>query len=176
VRKIPNRFDADALHSAAGALPPATEVKAIEACTVDGKAVSRRNPGHSDAGKRLGAMRCAAIPSSGKSANVLRKTSVCNRHCRKPRNAASGESCAPCMKNSYAMAASVSQPTANAASLRAGITQASPTVSRMAARNRSMRDQIGRSQVMQSLVTLTGNRLRLVIVNSAHRYYCNRIS
>ena len=31
VRKTPSRFEAEALHSAAGTLPPATDVKAIEA-------------------------------------------------------------------------------------------------------------------------------------------------
>src|SRR5271165_1613607 len=41
VRKTPRRFDAEALHNAAGTLPPATEVKAIEACTVEGSVVSR---------------------------------------------------------------------------------------------------------------------------------------
>src|ERR1700760_4168977 len=95
VRKIPKRFDADALHIAAGTLPRATEVKAIEACTVDGKAVKRSSPAQSGAGKRLGAKRWAAVPSSGKSTNVLRKTMMCNRHCRRPRKAASGDRCAP---------------------------------------------------------------------------------
>ena len=36
VRPMPMRFDADALHTAAGTLPPAIEVKAIEDCTVEG--------------------------------------------------------------------------------------------------------------------------------------------
>ena len=45
VRKMPKRFDVDALHKAAGTLPPATDVKAIEACTVEGRAVSSMQPG-----------------------------------------------------------------------------------------------------------------------------------
>jgi hypothetical protein len=52
------------------------------------------------------------------------------------------------MKNSNAMAAGVSQPTATAMSPRAGKSEASPTVSSMAARKRSMRDQRERSRIM----------------------------
>src|ERR1700724_3276262 len=112
VTKTPSRFEAEALHSAAGTLPPATDVKAIEACTVEGSAVSRITPAQSASGRKLGARKRAEIPSSGNSANVLRNTIVCSRQCRAPRNATSGESFAPCMKNNSAMAASVSQPTA----------------------------------------------------------------
>src|ERR1700722_10704749 len=130
VRKTPSRFDAEALHSAAGTLPPATDVKAIEDCTVEGNAVSRISPAQSGSGSKFGASRRAVTPSSGNSANVLRNTIECNRQCRAPRRATSGESCAPCMKNSSAMAASVSQPTATAGSPRAGITEAKATVSR----------------------------------------------
>ena len=36
VRKMPSKFEAEALHTAAGTLPRAIEVKAIDDCTVDG--------------------------------------------------------------------------------------------------------------------------------------------
>ncbi|MOA67405.1 hypothetical protein D3C78_1945670 [compost metagenome] len=35
--KIPNRLDAEALHTAAATLPPASEVKAMADCTVAGR-------------------------------------------------------------------------------------------------------------------------------------------
>ncbi|MCY1432464.1 hypothetical protein D3C76_1309570 [compost metagenome] len=38
VRKTPSRLDAEALHTAAGMLPRASEVKAMDDCTVAGKA------------------------------------------------------------------------------------------------------------------------------------------
>jgi hypothetical protein len=44
VRNIPRRLDAEALHSAAATFPPAIDVKATEACTVEGKVQRNRRP------------------------------------------------------------------------------------------------------------------------------------
>jgi hypothetical protein len=153
VRTTPTRLEAVALHIAAGTLPPATDVKTIEACTVEGSAVRRINPAHSGAGKKLGARKRADIPSNGNSANVPRNTMMCSRQCRAPTSACSGESFAPCRKNSSTIAASASKLTAVAAWPRAGITAAKATVSRIAARNLSMCDQMERSKSISSLVS-----------------------
>lgn len=75
---------------------------------------------------------------------MLTNTIACSRQCRAPRSTNSGESRAPCKKNNNAMEALVSQLTAAAASVRAGINAAKATVSRIAARNFSMRDQAER--------------------------------
>ena len=152
VRKTPARLEAVALHIAAGTLPPATDVKTIDACTVEGNAVSRINPAHNGPGRKPGARKRADIPSNGNSANVLRNTITCSRQCRAPTRASSGESFAPCMKNSSTIAPSASQLTASPASPRAGITAAKATVNRMAARNVSMRDQTERSKIIWGLV------------------------
>ena len=42
--KIPNRLDADAAQIAAGILPRAIEVNAIDDCTVDGKVHKNSTP------------------------------------------------------------------------------------------------------------------------------------
>src|ERR1700677_1332967 len=94
VRKTPSRFDAEALHIAAGTLPPATEVKAIEDCNVEGSAVSRISPAQSGSGSNPGASKRAEIPSSGNSAKVLRNTVERGRQCRAPPSVTSGDSCA----------------------------------------------------------------------------------
>jgi hypothetical protein len=44
VSATPTRLDSDALHSAAGTLPRAIEVKAIEDCTVDGSTQRKSRP------------------------------------------------------------------------------------------------------------------------------------
>jgi hypothetical protein len=87
VRKTPSRLDAVALHIAAGTLPPATDVKTIEACTVEGSAVSKITPAHKGPGRKPGARKRAEMPSNGNSANVLRNTVTCSRQCRAPTSA-----------------------------------------------------------------------------------------
>ncbi len=44
VRNMPKMFDAEAEQIAAGTLPPAIEVKAIDDCTVDGSTQRKRMP------------------------------------------------------------------------------------------------------------------------------------
>src|SRR5271166_267197 len=68
VKNTPSRLEAVALHIAAGTLPPATDVKTIEDCTVEGSAVSKITPAHSGPGRKLGARTRAQIPSKGNSA------------------------------------------------------------------------------------------------------------
>ena len=95
VRKTPSRFDAEALHIAAGTLPPATDVKAIEDCTVEGSAASKIKPAHSVSGSKPGASQRAETASSGNSTNVLRNTIVCSRQCRAPTSASLGRKLRP---------------------------------------------------------------------------------
>ncbi len=62
---MPNRLDAVAAHSAAGTLPRAIEVKAIEDCTVDGSTHSISTPPQSGGVSSPGASARAVSPSSG---------------------------------------------------------------------------------------------------------------
>jgi hypothetical protein len=41
---MPMMLDAEALHSAAATFPPAIDVKATDACTVEGKVQRKRSP------------------------------------------------------------------------------------------------------------------------------------
>ena len=71
VSRMPSRLEAVAAHSAAGTLPRAIEVKAIEDCTVDGSTHSSSRPVHSGGVSRPGATARAARPSAGNSRKVL---------------------------------------------------------------------------------------------------------
>ena len=104
---MPTRLDAEALHKAAATLPPAMEVNATEACTVDGSV--HRNIRPSTIG---GERACEAIirspkPASGNSAKVVAKTNKCSRQCNAPAKIAERDSRAPCRKNRSAMATDV---------------------------------------------------------------------
>ena len=67
VRKMPIRFEAEAAQTAAATLPRATEVKAIEDCTVEGRQQQEQHAGAS-VGGRIAVGSCgAARPSSGNS-------------------------------------------------------------------------------------------------------------
>src|SRR5690606_20846792 len=44
VRKIPRMFEVEAAHIAAGTLPPAIDVKAIDDCTVEGRTHRNKRP------------------------------------------------------------------------------------------------------------------------------------
>ena len=107
---MPSRLDAVAAHSAAGTLPRAIEVKAIDDCTVDGSTHSISSPAHSGGVSRPGASARAVRPSAGNSRKVLASTTACSRQCRAPASAACGASRAPCRKNISAMAAVVASP------------------------------------------------------------------
>src|SRR5258706_4080105 len=100
VRKMPIRLEADALHTAAGTLPLAIDVKAIDDCTVDGSVHRNRTPVYS-AGVTSGASTgLSARPSSGNSTNVLSRTTRCRRQCVAPATIAPRGNLAPCRKNS----------------------------------------------------------------------------
>ena len=74
VINIPIIFENEALHTAAATLPRATEVKAIEDCTVDGKKHMNRKPQYNSCpsiGTKIG---FANSPSMGNTANVIAKT------------------------------------------------------------------------------------------------------
>ena len=98
-------------------------------------------------GSRLGASQCAVIPSSGNSAKVLRNTiemqppvpRADEGRFRRKLGAVHEEQAARWRHRSASR-----RPTA--ASPRAGIREARATVSRMAARNGSMRDQTERAK------------------------------
>src|SRR5579883_525449 len=174
---VPSRFDVEALHNAAGTLPPAIDVKAIDAWMVDGSALSRINPAHNGGDSSPGAEACKPTTSSGNSTNVLRKITACSRQWRRPATAASGASRAPCMKNSSMMAALVTQAATSPASPRAGATEASATVSRMAARKGSIRESARLADMGKSLRSQASEINRsAVIVNVEYIYYGNRDS
>jgi hypothetical protein len=132
-------------------LPPASAVKAIEACTVDGRVVSRITPVQSGGENSPGNTARALTPISGKSTKVPKNTIACSRQCEAPASTACGESRAPCMKNISAMATLVAAPTAAAASPVAGISVANPTVAPSAPRNGSTREPTARNLMSASL-------------------------
>ena len=107
VSRMPSRLDAVAAHRAAGTLPRAIEVKAIDDCTVEGSTHSSSSPVHSGGVSSVGARARAARPSAGNSRKVLANTTTCSRQCRAPASAAFGCRRAPCRKNSRAIAALV---------------------------------------------------------------------
>ena len=102
---MPRRFDAVAAQSAAGTLPRAIEVKAIDACTVDGNTQSRIRPVQSSGGSKRGNIALSPRPKAGNSTKVLTNTTMCRRQWLAPASAARGASRAPCRKNSSAIAA-----------------------------------------------------------------------
>src|SRR5690625_7987204 len=83
-KTIPSKLEADALHTAAGTLPPAIEVKAMADCTVAGRAHKYRMPmtkGPPSKGSNSG---WAIQPNNGKSTKVKEKTTTCKRQCIMP--------------------------------------------------------------------------------------------
>ena len=106
-------LEAEALHTAAAMLPPATEVNAIADCTVAGKAHRYKKPMYTVNDIHEGTKKCSAKPNKGNNTNVLANTNKCKRQCPMPCLIASRDNLAPCMKNSKAIAAVVkySKPT-----------------------------------------------------------------
>ena len=88
-------LDSDALTIAAGTLPRAIEVNAIDDCTVDGTRHRNSTPVYSPGVSTDGTSTRAARPSSGKTTNVAASTSRCSRQCRSPCQASVGDSRAP---------------------------------------------------------------------------------
>ncbi len=122
VMKMPATLLRVALHTAAGTLPLAIEVKAIEDCTVDGSTHRNRIP---SSRWLLGSIQPAprariARPSAGNSTKVEAAASRCSRQWLMPATIASRDSLAPCRKNKRVMAALVTQPITTAPSPRQG--------------------------------------------------------
>ena len=133
VNPMPKRLEAVAAQSAAGTLPRAIEVKAIDDWTVEGRAQSRITPVQSGGVKSPGNSTRAPRPSAGNSMNVEAMITTCSRQCHAPAKAACGESRAPCRKNRRAMAASVAYLATTAPLPCAGQTVATPTMPTIAA-------------------------------------------
>ncbi len=103
VMNMPRMFEAEAEQIAAGTLPPATDVKAIEDCTVEGSTQRNRTPAASAGVSSVGLSRPAARPRIGKSTKVEANTTRCRRQCTRPASAVCRSMRAPCRKNSSAI-------------------------------------------------------------------------
>ena len=107
VKNIPNKLEAVALQIAAATFPFATDVNAMDDCTVDGSMHKNKIPKY-----KLGVINGARTgfstnPNNGNSAKVLTNTVKCNRQCFAPANNVSRGNFAPCMKNSSPIASVV---------------------------------------------------------------------
>src|SRR5690606_33658162 len=107
---MPIILENEALHTALATLPFATEVNAIEDCTVDGKKHMNKNPQYNSCPKTGNKIGFANSPKSGKSANVKANTTTWNFQCMMPCTTASLDSFAPCKKNKIAIAPEVMTP------------------------------------------------------------------
>src|ERR1700677_3859357 len=81
VSTIPNMLDTEALHRAAGTLPRAIEVKAIEDCTVEGSTQTNINPSARSGETHPRDNDVTTRPTTGNSTNVLARTRLCRRQC-----------------------------------------------------------------------------------------------
>ncbi len=128
VRKMPITLDRVALHTAAGTLPRAMEVKAIEDCTVEGSRHRNSTPAVMPGLIQPVPSARMTRPSTGNRTKVEAATSRCRRQWPMPAMIASRDSLAPCRKNNRVMAALVIQPNTTAPSPRQGRTLAKATV------------------------------------------------
>lgn len=110
VRKMPSRLEADALHTAAGTLPRAIDVKAMADCTVAGRQHKNRMPRYSSGVTKGSSTGLSARPSKGNIRNVAEKIVRCSFQCVRPAMMASRDRRAPCRKNSRPTAMFVIQP------------------------------------------------------------------
>ncbi|MCW0417071.1 hypothetical protein NB689_002825 [Xanthomonas sacchari] len=139
VRNTPSRLDSEALHTAAGTLPPAIEVKAIDDCTVDGSVHRNSTPMYRSGVSSQCDSGLNSRPSSGNRMKVAAKMVRCRRQCNAPATMASRDSRAPCRKNSAAIARSVTTSITDAARPCTGSSEASSTVHSSARVKGSMR-------------------------------------
>src|SRR5450830_1562205 len=84
VRKIPSKLDAEALQIAAGTLPRATDVKAMDDCTVDGSTHRNRMPRYRSGVRTNNKAGFSIRPSKGKTRKVHNSTVRCSRQCTMP--------------------------------------------------------------------------------------------
>lgn len=110
VRKMPSRLEAEALHTAAGTLPRAIEVKAMADCTVAGRQHRKRMPRYSSGVTSGSSTGFRITPSRGKIRKVAEKIVRCRRQCVMPATMASRDRRAPWRKKSRATAMLVIHP------------------------------------------------------------------
>lgn len=91
----PARFDGDAQHRAAGTLPRAIDLNAIDDCTVDGSSDRNVSPVTSPPSRCPFANAAMPSPTIGKTTNVVAATSAWSRQCVIPAQIAPGERRAP---------------------------------------------------------------------------------
>ena len=100
VTRMPSSVEAEALHTAAGMLPRAMEVKAMADCTVAGRAHRNSTPMYMSgvtSGESTGR---SAQPRMGNITKVATKIHTCSFQWPMPARMAWRESLAPCRKNS----------------------------------------------------------------------------
>src|ERR1700677_786532 len=81
VTTMPVRFDAVAEQTAAGMLPRALDVRAIDDCTVDGSAQRNKTPRYNGPGNRFGNAAIRPRPSIGNKMKVAAPEAACSRQC-----------------------------------------------------------------------------------------------
>ena len=101
---MPNTLEAAALHTAAGTLPRAMAVNAMDDDTADGNTPRYRNPSASSGGIHCGASNDTGNTASGKTRKVSEEINRCSRQCIAPASTCFRDSAAPCTKNSTATA------------------------------------------------------------------------
>ena len=94
VATTPTMLDSDALTIAPATLPPAIEVNAMDACTVEGTSVRKRIPRYSPS-PSTNLRGKSAIPKSGKITKVQVRRRACSRQCLSPAIASAVERRAP---------------------------------------------------------------------------------
>ena len=127
VSAMPRMFDNEADTTAAGTLPCAIDVNAMDDCTVDGRQQMNNTPSASEGPSVAYASGASSSPSTGNSTYVLDSTARCRRQCARPANTASCDNRAPCRKKSAMIAALTSTSSAWAGSPEAGNNVASAT-------------------------------------------------
>src|SRR5271167_49885 len=136
---MPTRLDAEALHKAAATLPPAIEVNATEACTVEGRVHRNIRPSTICGANRAEASDRSARPASGNRTKLAAKITRCSRQCEAPATMAARDSRAPCEKNNSPIAAEVRAAKSWAPAPWQGNTNAIVTVAAIARVNSSGR-------------------------------------
>src|SRR5271155_5656229 len=139
VATMPIRLDAEAPHRAAATLPPAIEVKATEACTVEGKVQRNIRPSRIGGVNKPDANGRRSKPTIGNMRKVAAKTRRCSRQCKAPATIAGRDSLVLCKKNRSAIAADVRSPKTRTPTPRQGSRSAIVTVPAIAKVNSSGR-------------------------------------
>src|SRR5271166_1657355 len=155
VNTMPIRLDAVAAQTAPATLPRATEVSAIDDCTVDGSAHRNSTPSTTVRSSARGISAVSAVPTTGNSAKVVATIAACSFQFVMPAKTASRDSRAPCRKNSDAMAITPRMWKISALVPWQGNTVATVTVATSAMTNTSGRS---RRMLAGSMGSLFGSR------------------